>query len=183
VKFCWFWGNLETFLGHKGSTLENIITNSYFSLEKYNFNCYHLLSHLLEYRIKKIQWFNEGKVAIVSTIGPKVSCQTHLFHLMLHLTLNVGCHITWSIKKIRHVHVKNTRQYPMQPLFWIPTIACLVADISSCSRFSSWMSDEIIGWYFSRMRTWRILWQESWHCVLNIIDYFPSSDKSIYPMW
>jgi len=73
-----------------------------------------------------------------------------------------------------HLHLNKTRQYPMQPLFWIPTIACLVADISSCSKFSSWMSDEIIGWYFSRMKTWRILWQElwqgSWHCVLNIID-------------
>jgi len=62
----------------------------------------------------------------------------------------------------------------MQPLFWIPTITCLVADISLCSRFSSWMSNEIIGWYFSGMKTWWILWQESWqgswHCVLNIID-------------
>jgi len=62
----------------------------------------------------------------------------------------------------------------MQPLFWISIITCLMADISLCFRFSSWMSDEIIGWYFSRMKTWRILWQESWqrswHCALNIID-------------
>jgi len=26
-----------------------------------------------------------------------------------------------------------------------------------------------VGWYFSRTKMWQVLWEELWHCILNII--------------
>jgi len=65
-------------------------------------------------------------------------------------------HVKWTLQRLEGTPYIYSRQYPMQPLFWISTIPCLMVDISSCFRFSSWMSDEIIEWYLSGMKMWWI---------------------------